>query len=188
MRGSVIKKGNRWFVVIDAGRDAAGKRVRKWHSGYDTRKEAERARTEILSRRDHGTYVEPNRQTFGDFLEREWLPAIQTRIRAPTWDSYARNVRAHIVPALGRDRTQAITPAGLNTFYAELLRDGRIGKEGGLSPKTVRYIHGVIRKAFADALRWNIVQRNVADLADPPKVGAAGREMQTWTADELRTF
>jgi integrase len=187
MRGSVIKKGNRWFVVIDAGRDATGKRVRKWHSGYGTRKEAERARTEILSRLDHGTYVEPNRQTFGDFLEREWLPAIRTRIRPSTWDSYARNVRLYIAPALGSERMQAITPARLNGFYAELLQHGRIGADGGLAPKTVRYIHGVIRKAF-DALRWSIVQRNIADLADPPKVGAVGREMQTWTAQELRTF
>ncbi|HEY3670029.1 MAG TPA: site-specific integrase [Acidimicrobiia bacterium] len=188
MRGSVIKRGNSWSVVIDFGRDAAGKRMRKWHSGFETRKEAERARTEILSRLDHGTYVEPDRRTLSDFLEHDWLPAIKARIRPSTWDSYARNVRLHVVPELGGEHLQSITPARLNRFYAEMLESGRIGSERGLSPKTVRYVHGIIRKAFADAVRWNVVQRNVADLADPPKVGAAGREMQTWTADELRTF
>src|SRR5262249_13924095 len=94
----------------------------------------------------------------------------------------------HVVPALGSERIQAITPARLNRFYAEMLKSGRIGSERGLAPKTGRYLHGILRKAFADAVRWNVVQRNVADLADPPKVGAAGREMQAWTADELRTF
>jgi integrase len=188
MRGSVVKKAGRWYVVVESGRDTAGKRVRKWHSGYATRKEAERARTEILSRLDGGTYVEPLRQTYGDFLEQDWLPAIRTRVRPSTWDSYARNVRLHIVPELGSERLQAITPARLNRLYAEMLESGRIGSARGLAPKTVRYVHGIIRKAFADAVRWNVVQRNVADLADPPKVGAAGREMQAWTADELRTF
>ena len=188
MRGTVIKRGNSWCVVIDAGKDTAGRRSRKWHSGFATRKEAERARTEILSRLDHGTYVEPDRRTFGAFLQEEWLPAIQARIRPSTWDSYARNIRLHVVPALGNERLQSITPAGLNRFYAELLEQGRVGADRGLSPKTVRYVHGIVRKTLADAVRWNLVQRNVADLADPPKVGSAGRAMQTWSAEELRTF
>ncbi|MGH8985359.1 MAG: tyrosine-type recombinase/integrase [Acidimicrobiia bacterium] len=188
MRGSVIKRGDSWSVVIDAGRGADGKRIRKWHSGFATRKEAERARTEILSRVDRGTYVEPSRQVLGEFLVQEWLPAIQARIRPSTWDSYARNLRLHVVPALGSERLQSITPARLNRFYAELLEEGRKNGPGGLAPKTVRYVHGILRKALADAVRWNRVQRNAADLADPPKVSAAGREMQTWNAEELRTF
>jgi integrase len=188
MRGSVIKRGKSWSVVIDAGRDATGKRVRKWHAGFATRKEAERARTEILSRLDRGTYVEPSRRMLGEFLEHDWLPAIQARIRPSTWDSYARNVRLHVLPALGPEHLQSITPARLNRLYAELLKRGRRNGPGGLAPKTVRYVHGILRKALADAVRWNLVQRNAADFADPPKVGAAGREMRTWSAEELRAF
>ncbi|MGH3925243.1 MAG: Arm DNA-binding domain-containing protein, partial [Pseudonocardiaceae bacterium] len=49
MRGSIIKRGSRYSVVVDVGRDpATGKRIREWHSGYETRKAAERARTGIL--------------------------------------------------------------------------------------------------------------------------------------------
>ena len=188
MRGSVIKRGSGWSVVIDAGRDPSGKRIRKWHSGFATRKEAERARTEILSRLDRGTYVEPTRRMLGEFLDQEWLPAIQARIRPSTWDSYARNLRLHVLPALGAEHLQSITPARLNRFYAELLERGRANGRGGLAPKTVRYVHGILRKALADAVRWNLVQRNAADFADPPKVSSAGREMLTWNAEELRTF
>lgn len=80
---------------------------------------------------------------------------------------------------------QALTPARLNRLYADLLaRGGRGGK--GLWPKTVRNTHTMIHRALTDALRWGRVARNVAELADPPK--ARGREMKTWTADEVRTF
>ena len=85
---------------------------------------------------------------------------------------------------------QKLQPEDLDTLYAQLLSDGkRNGTGGGLAPKTVRIIHGIIRKALADAHRKGTVNRNVADLADPPKVRLGGRTaMKVWSAEELRTF
>ena len=83
---------------------------------------------------------------------------------------------------------QNLTADKLNAFYATLLESGR--RDGkGLSPKTVRNIHVVIRKALGDAIRWGKVGRNPAELADPPKLRASKRiEMETWDAGELCSF
>jgi integrase len=189
MRGTIIKRGNSWAVVVEVGRDpSTGKRVRKWHSGYRTKRDAERARTELLSRLDHGTYVSPDRRTVGGFLEDDWLPAVKARLTPSTWDSYARNVRLHIAPELGPIPLQALTAARLNEFYSTLSSNGRRDGRGGLAPKTVRYLHGIIRRALADAARWSLVQRNVADQADPPTIRSTAPEMKTWTADALSRF
>lgn len=189
MRGTVIKRGNSWAVVVEVGRDPnTGKRVRKWHSGYRTKRDAERARIEILSRLDHGTYVSPDRRTVGSYLEGDWLPAVKARLKASTWDSYSRNIRLHISPELGPIPLQALTATRLNEFYASLISEGRRDGNGGLAPKTVRYLHGIIRKALADATRWNLLQRNVSDQADPPTIRSTAPEMKTWTADELAQF
>lgn len=189
MRGTVIKRGKTWAVVVDVGRDPfTGQRMRRWHSGYSTKRDAERARTEVLTRLDHGTYVEPDRRAPGPYLEIDWLPAMRARLRASTWDSYARNIRLHIVPVLGGVALQALTPARLNEFYAHLLENGRRDGRGGLAPKTVRYLHGILRKALEDAVRWNLLQRNIADQADPPSSPSGGVEMKTWTAEELSHF
>ena len=189
MRGTVIKRGTSWAVVVEVGRDPnTGKRVRKWHSGYRTKRDAERARIEILSRLDHGTYVSPDRRTVGSYLEGDWLPAVKARLKASTWDSYSRNIRLHISPKLGPIPLQALTATSLNEFYASLISEGRRDGNGGLAPKTVRYLHGIIRKALADAARWNLLQRNVADQADPPAIRSTAPEMTTWTADELTRF
>jgi integrase len=51
----------------------------------------------------------------------------------------------------------------------------------------VRYVHVIIRRALADAVRWGRLSRNVADGAAAPKQ-ASKREMHTWTAQELRSF
>jgi hypothetical protein len=46
MQGSVFKRGGKWSVIIDHGRDSiTGKRNQQWHNGYRTKKEAEHART-----------------------------------------------------------------------------------------------------------------------------------------------
>jgi integrase len=81
---------------------------------------------------------------------------------------------------------RSITPATLNTMYADMLANGRKDGKGGLSSATVRYVHSVIRRALKDAQRWNLVTRNVADAADPPRIVRA--QIRTWSARELRTF
>lgn len=59
----------------------------------------------------------------------------------------------------------------------------------GLSPRTVRYVHTILHAALADALRWNLVARNVSEAATPPPTTAArAKRPQTWTAEQLRAF
>jgi integrase len=185
MRGSVVKRGSKWSVVVDLGRDTTtGRRRQKWHSGYGTRKEAERARTEILGRLDQGTYIEPASITFGEFLV-NWIEGMRHRVRPTTWSAYERGLRCHVVPHLGSEPLQRVTAAQLNQLYTTLLITGH-ARGGGLSPKSVRNVHVGIHRALHDAVRWNLVPRNVADLADPPR--HASPEMSTWSAAELRTF
>ena len=59
-------------------------------------------------------------------------------------------------------------------------RAGGLG--AGLSPKTVRSVHGVLHRALVWAVKWEYVPRNVADATDPPV--AARTETPSLTADE----
>ena len=188
MKGTVIRRGKRWAVVIDLGQDPiSGRRKRKWHSGFDSKREAERARIEILSRIQRGLYVEPNKLRFGEYLLAEWLPATEPTLRASTLQSYEMNVKNHIAPHVGSVPLQKLTPSHLNSLYAHLLATGRRDHRGGLSLKTVRYIHTIIHKALQDATKWNLVARNVAAASDPPRPQPPNLR-STWSAGELSQF
>jgi hypothetical protein len=127
MRGAVIKKGDRWYVKIQLDPDPlTGKRRQRWHSGYRTKRDAERARVDLLSKFDRGVYVESSRQTLADFLS-DWLTAIEPTVRTSTFDSYKRNVRLHVVARIGSVRLNKVDAGVLNGLYALLLASGRRG-------------------------------------------------------------
>ncbi|HWI04579.1 MAG TPA: Arm DNA-binding domain-containing protein, partial [Acidimicrobiales bacterium] len=121
MRGSVLKKGDRWYVKIELDPDpVTGRRRQKWHSGFRTRRDAERARIDLLSKFDRGEYVEPSHQTVAEFFA-EWLKTIEPTIRESTLESYARNVRLHVVRHIGTVRLTKVDAGVLNGLYAKLL-------------------------------------------------------------------
>lgn len=145
--------------------------------------------TELVKRRNDGDYRAPEKITLGAYLTDKWLPAQRAQLRPSTLDSYERNVRLHVIPRLGNVALQQLAPEDLDGFYGELLSGGRRDGGGGLSHKTVRYIHGILHKALADAQRKGTVLRNVAALADTPKLSSSKkREMRVWNAGELRDF
>jgi integrase len=136
-----------------------------------------------------GTFVEPSKETFQEFLA-GWLVAIEPTIRPATLYSYRRNLRLHVIPRLGSVQLRRIDAGMLNGLYAALLADGKQSNGGGgLSARSVRYIHAIVHRAFRDAVRWGRITRNPADAADPPRAAATVRpEMTTWTAEQVRAF
>ncbi|MBK8294919.1 MAG: tyrosine-type recombinase/integrase [Solirubrobacterales bacterium] len=173
------KQGTRYYVVVDVGVKENGKRDQRWHSGFRTLRDARKSRAEIIGRLDRGNYVAPSKLTLRTFVEDEWLPSIETRLRPSTFTSYAGNLRKHVIPELGSYRLQQITPSMLNKLYADL--------GGSLSASTVRYVHSITRRALADAEKWDRLARNPADRATAPKL-VKPKQLRTWTAVELRRY
>lgn len=99
-------------------------------------------------------------------------------------------IRAYIAPHVGAVPLQQLSAHELDRLYAALATGGRQrGGGGGLSLRTVRYVHAILSKALGDAERKGMVAHNVARLTSPPKSAATrAPEQTTWTPDELRTF
>jgi Phage integrase, N-terminal SAM-like domain len=84
--------------------------------------------------------------TFGAYLTRQWLPSKNLHLATSTYRGYERNVKLHVLPALGRIPTvEAWHP----------------------SPCTPQHL--IIRGSLDDAVRRGLVSRNVAALARAPK-------------------
>lgn len=173
MRGHVRKRGQRsWAIVLDVGRDAAGKRRQRWHSVNGTKREAERELARLLNEIRVGSYVEPSRMTLRDYLERWLEDGVKSTVAPKTFERYGEIVRGQIVPALGEIRLDNLQPLDIQSFYSKALRDGRRDGKGGLSPQTVLHCHRVLRAALRQAVRWQLLARDPADAVEPPRPAA----------------
>ena len=164
------RKDGRWCALMSAGN---GKR--KQFLGR-SRAEVARKLTTAIKDRDDGLPVIIERQSVEKFLT-SWLKVIRPTIRERTWIRYEQYVRLHAIPALGKSPLEKLTPQHLQRLYAARL-------EAGASPTTVHHLHATLHKALEQAVRWNLVPRNVADQVDPPRISRF--EMRTLSPDEAR--
>jgi integrase len=189
VQGSFVRKrGGTWsayFYVPDGNR---GRRQRS-KGGFPTKGTAQAYLASVVHTVQSGDYVEPSPLTVVEYLRDQWLPMVKMSLRTSTFDSYERMLKLHVYPNIGSIALQRLSPTDLDWLYADLLSQGRSDKTGGLSPKTVRYIHNTIGKALKDAERKGLITRNVARSADPPKHRTSGsHQVVTWTPEEVRTF
>jgi integrase len=184
--------------VLDLGRDEAGKRTRRWHAGFTSAAEAEKARTSLLAAIDEHRYVAPTKITVKTFIEDRWLPALEAlvaagKLKPSTVAQYRNLVNAYVVPRLGRVVLRELTPDELARFHGALFTSGRrraAGARTGLSTTTVHAIHVACHRMLKDAQRWGIVARNVADVAsaDAPRPAEPSIEGRVWSPAELGAF
>lgn len=173
------EKRKRWEARLSLGFGADGQRVRK--AVYGKTQAAVRQKLDVLKAQvSSGLPVATERITVKTFLE-QWLADAESAGKwAPlTLRRHRDLVRVHLVPALGRHRLEKLEPDHVQRLMAAKL-------DAGLSPRTVKYIRGLLRQALEQALRWGKVTRNVAALTETPK--KVDHEFTAWTADEAKRF
>ena len=196
MRGTVQKKGKKWYAVIyDGVNPATGNYRRRWVQAGTRRGDAEKLLADLVKRAHRGETVVSEKLTLEQYLRDRWLPIQEARVRPSTFSSYRRNIELHVVPALGKRPLDQLSPEDIDVFYAGLLKSGRKKRPGekgpakGLAPKTVHNIHVMLNKALSDAARKGTVVRNVVALADAPSLVARKRpEIKAWEVDQLVEF
>ena len=157
--GSITKRSDgRWMAQVDLGWQD-GKRRRKALYGR-TRREVQEKLREALHRKERGLPAVPERETVGGFLLR-WLEIKQSRVRRRTHQRYEHVVRAHLLPHLARNRLAKLTPQDVATCLHRVEES-----KGAFSARSAREI---LRTALNQALRWELVARNVAALTDAPR-------------------
>ena len=186
MRGHLRKRGqNSWAIVVDLPHTAHGKRRRKWHSFRGTKSAAQAEMARILHQLQTGDYVEGSRETMDAFLRR-WLVSSESRVSGKTLERYREIVETQIVPALGAIKLTKLHPSHILEAYSYWLREGRRNGKGGLSAQTVLHHHRLLHKALSQAVKWQLVARNVMDAVDPPSVEK--HEMRALDESEVATL
>jgi len=174
MRGSVKRQSkDSWRITVSLGRNPKTGRYEKYQETIRGKKaDADRRLAELIAQLEKGYAINPEKMTFGEFLEK-WLSDYARNRAHSTYYGYANIINLHVKPALGDIPLNRLHPSHLRDFYNRQLRDGRRDNKKStgkaLSTTYVLTMHRVIHRALECAVRWELVGRNAADAVDPPR-------------------
>ena len=171
--GSIFRRADgRWcaHVALHSGQ-------RRYVYGRTRQDVAVKLRAAVKSR-EEGLPLPPTRETVESFLT-SWLEQQRSRVRPRTWMRYEQFVRIHVLPVLGKVLLNHLGPQHIERLYADR-------RAAGVGAVSVHHLHTVLHKAFEQATRWNLIQRNVVRLVDTPRMPR--REMSVLAPPEVRTL
>lgn len=84
----------------------------------------------------------------------------RSSVSMQAYAQYEAIVKKRLIPWAGACDIKAITPMQIDEFYATLLQQGRADGKGGLSAKSVLYIHRVLNGALGHAVQKGLLVKN----------------------------
>ena len=162
--GTLRKRSDgRWEGRYSIGFDAkTGKQIQKSVYGKN-QKEVRQKISQIVTEIDDGSYIEPNTMKLGTWMD-IWLQDYTGNVKPATYSAYEEHVRVHIKPYLGDIQLMKLAPHMVQRVYNMLIR------EKGLSPKSVKNIHGVLHRAVEQAKKLGYLKENPLEAVIVPRV------------------
>lgn len=183
MAGRTVKKDDNtktWYFVLTHGKKEDGKPKQFKKRGFKTKQEAQKAMLELEQSLTMGTYIQPNKILYKEYLLERFLEDKMTKVKKQTLNTYRWIVEKHIIPTIGDVELTKLNPIIIQDLYNKLT------KEKVLSDENIQKVHTLINDSLKKAERWGLIARNPAALVDRPK--AVKKEITVWNVEEVRQF
>ena len=121
--------------------------------------------------------------TVGEWLD-IWTAEYLGGVKELTVSSYKSSIKTHIKPGLGAIKLESLSSHVIQGFYNRLLAPAKDRK--GLSPKTIKNVHGVLHKSLQQAVANGYIRLNPADSCVLPR--AERKELKPLDEQQITTF
>ena len=185
---SIQKRGKKYAVVYSY-EDSDGTKRQKWES-YSTKKEATKRKAAVENEINNGTFIPPSSTTVRMFLK-DFVELYGTK----RWglSAYTANtglIENYINPLLGDQIVQDMNRRTVDRFIQRLQKTPpvetpyRHARTEFVTACTIEKIMKLMRCAFHQAVRWDMIGKNPFDDAILPKREKNVRAI--WTSDIIR--
>ena len=184
-----IKRRRGKYHVVYYYLNEDGEKKQKWES-FDTEAEAKHRKAEIEYKQGSRTFIAPSKTTVAAFLE-DFVSLYGTKKWSPsTYEANTGLIRNYINPKLGSTLMQDVTSIAADRFISALQRTkcptykNRYSKTEYMTPANIERINKLLRCAFGQAVRWDIIAKNPFENTTLPKIKRKPREI--WDAATIR--
>ena len=161
----------------------------KWET-WHTHKEALKRKAEVENQQNNGTFLPPNNQKVSDFLydfvstygEKKWGVSM--------YDSQTALIANYINPIIGDMEVQDITTRVVDKYIQTLQKTPSVSRKNRkartefVTNSTIEKIIKLLRCAFKQAVRWELIEKNPFDNVVLPKTEYKKRDI--WDAETIR--
>ena len=185
---SIIKRKKAYSVIYNYV-DENGETRQKWETCH-TYKEAQKRKAEIENQQFNGTFLPPKKQTVESFLH----DFVQTygvkKWGVSMYDSNTSIIANYINPILGDIEVQAVTTRVVDQYILQLQKTPAVSRKNRkartqyVTDKTIVKIIKLLRCAFKQAVRWELIGKNPFDNVVLPETEYKKRDI--WDADTIR--
>lgn len=167
-----------WYYTIDSGKDPrTGRRKQISKGGFKTAKDATREALKAEQMIERNQPV--GAPKLANYLENFFEEQVKFQVATMTYYNQKHMADKFIIPKFGQVPMNKITPQQIESYFAELVRDN-------VHRGTIRNISLVLRKAFRQAQKWNVIHTNPMQFAKTPKYKA--QTMKVWNRDQVKAF
>ena len=170
------------YNVVYYYTDENGQKKQKWES-YSSYKDATKRKAAIENQQNEGTFLPPTNQTVKEFLE-DFVAIYGTKKWGVSmYDACTSLIGNYIVPILGEMKIRDITTRTVDKYIQTLQRTPpvstktRRAKSEYVTDKTIEKIIKLLRCAFRQAVRWELISKNPFDFATLPKTEYTKRDI-----------
>ncbi len=186
---SIIKRKKNYSVVYNYVNEN-GETKQKWETRA-TYQDALKRKAEVEHQQHQGTFIPPSNQTVSEFLldfvslygEKKWGVSM--------YDSANSLIANYINPIIGDMKVQDITTRVVDKYIQTLQKTPSVSTKTRkaqtvyVTDKTIEKIIKLLRCAFKQAVRWELIAKNPFNNVVLPKTEYQKRDI--WTAEMIRT-
>lgn len=188
--GRIYKRGPGNYEAIVNFKDDAGK-YRNMSKTVRGKKEiAEDFLRQWLTELENPKFQATD-QLLGDWLI-YWIDNIAKKdLERNTYESYRWEINKHIIPMIGQAPLSDLLPLDIQKFYDHKSNDGKLKASGGLSNRSVTYIHSILNQALTKAVDLEMIEKNPCDKVKPGKdkrKQRKGQDIVSLSKEQLTDF
>lgn len=187
---SIVQKRGKYYVVYSYKTDS-GEKKQKWEP-CKTEADAKRKQKEIEYKINLGVVAAPKCKTVTDLLDEYVSLYGKSKWSLSVYSANNSLISNYITPFIGKMLIADVSPRVLERYYQKLLQTEAVPRKSDAKFKkdkrmvgtsTVRDVHKLLKSAFTQAVKWEIIDRNPVILAEVPKHVSKKREI--WDLDTL---
>ena len=167
-----------WSFRVDVGKDpSSGRRRQVYKSGFPTKKAAELAKAEFLTKVKKEGFFTPTNELMETFLHKWLYTVYKHEVQATTFERAESTLKNHLLPAFAQSHINDIKTYDVQQFISNKAKEG-------LSPATLKVIKNTLSKAFQTAIDWDLTLKNPTERVKCPTIEK--KEKDTWIPEEVK--